>query len=191
MYSGRTTLCARATAEAAFASPSRVWCIIAISFTLSESHGFTDAVVLDVHGLPAPSVIEIAVQRHPLVDGVRGEGGRPQHPGDLPRDSEPSFDAMPHVSHLLQEHGSIRKDSLPYAVDRFAHLVGCVRGPGDLRRRREALVHLLLPRVGHSKFLRARGGEPASDGPLSRCVPGEARASRGCPSGAARTSPRP
>ena len=78
-----------------------------------------------------------------------GQSGRPQDPGNLPGHLQPSSNPMPHVRHLLEKKRRIWQDGLPYSVDRFAHLVGRVGRPSDLRGRREALVQSLRPRVCH------------------------------------------
>ena len=58
--------------------------------------------------------------------------------------------------YLLQQQRGIWSYRLPYSIDRLAHLISCVRGPGDLPRRRQALVESLRPAVCHFIVYNAR-----------------------------------
>ena len=49
---------------------------ISFIFPLWKAHCFTNAVVLNVGGFPPPSVVQVVVEAHPLVDSMRRQGGR-------------------------------------------------------------------------------------------------------------------
>ena len=61
---------------------------------------YSSVVVQGLHARPLRR--DLAVQAQALVDGVRGQGGRPEDTGDLPGHLQAASNPMPHVRHLLQ-----------------------------------------------------------------------------------------
>ena len=92
----------------------------------------------------------------PLWMACAASAAVPTTPATFPATATPRLNRFHMCAiYLLQQQRGIWSYRLPYPIDRLAHLISCVRGPGDLPRRRQASGHSFRPAVCHFMFYNA------------------------------------